>query len=92
MSKLVKFQISSTSHPSKILISNAWVVENVDLPLFKIDSSTINKQWHHLQDIQIEVGNSQEMSILIGADYPHLHISQDVRIGNDDESIAISSP
>ena len=32
------------------------------------------------------------MSILIGADYPHLHISQDVRIGNDDESIAISTP
>ena len=60
MSKLVNFQISSPSHPSKILISNAWVVENLDLPRFKINS-TINKQWNHLQDIQIEVDNSQEI-------------------------------
>ena len=29
---------------------------------------------------------------MIGADYPHLHISQDVQIGNDDEPIAISTP
>ena len=90
MSKLVNFQISSPSHPSKILISNAWVVENLDLSRFKINS-TINKQWNHLQDIQIEVDNSQEISILIGADYPHLHISKDVRIGNDNEPIAIST-
>ena len=40
----------------------------------------INKPWNHLQDVPIEVNNSQEMSILIGADYPHFHISQDVQI------------
>ena len=87
MSKLVNFQISS-----KIRISNAWVVENLDLPQFTINSNTINKQWNHLLDIQIEVDNSQEISVLIGADYLHLHISQDVRIGNDDGPIAISTP
>ena len=92
MSKLVNFQISSPSHPSKILILSAWVVENLDLPRFKINSNTtINKQWNHLQDIQIEVDNFQEISILMSADYPHLHISQDVRIGNDNEPIAIST-
>ena len=92
MSKLMNFQISSPSHPSKILISNTWVVENLDLVWFKINSNTINKQWNHLQDIQMEVDNSQEIPILIGADYPHLHISQDVQIGNNDEPIAISTP
>ena len=92
MSKLVNFQILSPSHPLKILISNAWVVENLDLLRFTINSNTINKQWNHLQDIQIEVDNSQEISVLIGADYPHLHISKDVGIGNDDEPIAISTP
>ena len=71
---------------------NAWVVENLDLPQFKINSSRINNQWNHLHDIQIEVDTFQEISILIGADYPHLHISQDVRIGNDDEPIPISTP
>ena len=44
MSKLVNFQISSPSHPSKILILNACVVEHLDLPRFKINSNTINKQ------------------------------------------------
>ena len=58
------------------------------MPRFTINSNTINKQWNHLQDIQIEVDNSQE----IGADYPYLQIRQDVRIGNDDEPIAISTP
>ena len=91
MSKLVDFQVSSLSYPPKIQISNAWLVENLDLLRFKINSNTINKQWNHLQDIQIEVDNSQEISILIGADYPHLHISKDVRIGNDNEPIAIST-
>ena len=85
----MNFQISSPSHPSKILISNTWVVENLDLVRFKINSNTINKQWNHLQDIQMEVDNSQEIPILIGADYPHLHISQDVQIGNNDEPIAM---
>ena len=86
----MNFQISSPSHPSKILILSAWVVENLDLPRFKINSNTtINKQWNHLQDIQIEVDNFQEISILMSADYSHLHISQDVRIGNDSEPIAI---
>ena len=37
----------------------------------------------------MEVDNSQEIPILIGADYPHLHISQDVQIGNNDEPIAM---
>ena len=92
MSKLVNFQISSPSHPSKILISNAWVVENLDLPPFTINSNTINKQWNHLQDIQIEIDNSEEISVFIGADYPHLYISQDVQIGNDHEPMAISTP
>ena len=39
----------------------------------------INKQCNHLQDVQIEVDNSQEISILIGADYPYLHINRDRR-------------
>ena len=64
MSKLVNFQISSPSHLSKILISNTWVVENLDLLRFKINSNTINKQWNHLQDIQMEVDNSQEIMAL----------------------------
>ena len=60
-STMSKFQISSPSHPSQILISNAKVVEHLDLPRFKINRNTISKQWKHLQDIQIEIDNSQEI-------------------------------
>ena len=74
MSKLVNCQISSPSDPSKILVSNAWVVENLDLLRFTFNNNTIKKQWNYLQDIQIEVDNSKEISILIVADYPYLHI------------------
>ena len=74
MSNLVNSQISPPSDPSKILVSNAWVVENLDLLRFTFNNNTIKKQWNYLQDIQIEADNSKEISILIVADYPHLHI------------------
>ena len=87
MSKLVDFQVSSLSYPPKIQISNAWLVENLNLLRFKINSNTINKQWNHLQDIQVEVDNSREILVLVDVDYPHLHVNQDVRLGNDDEPL-----
>ena len=73
MSKLMNFQISPPLHSSKILILNAWVFKNLDLPWFKVNSNMNNKQWNHLEDIEIKVDNSQDISTLIGADYPHLH-------------------
>ena len=86
ISKLVNFHIFSPSHPSKIPISNEWVVENLDLPRFKINKNTIKKEWKHFQDLPIEVDNSKEISILIGADFPHLHLSRSVRIGIRDRT------
>ena len=85
--KFVNFYIFSPLHPSKIPISNAWVVENLDLPRFKINKNTIKKEWKHLQDLPIEVDNNKEISILIGADFPHLHLSRNVRIGKETEPI-----
>ena len=34
--KLVNFHIFSPLHPSKIPISSAWVVENLDLKIFRL--------------------------------------------------------
>ena len=45
ISKLVNFHIFYPLQPSKIPISNAWVVENLDLLLrFKINKNTIKKE------------------------------------------------
>ena len=92
MSKLVIFDISSSTHPSKLPISNAWVIDSLDLPRFRINKDTFRNRWTHLQDIEIEVDDTQEISILIGADFPQLHVSQDVRIGKENEPIAILTP
>ena len=81
--KLVNFHISSPLHSSKIPISNAWLVENLDLPRFKINKNTIKNEWKHLQDLLIEVDISKEISILIGADFHFLHLSYNVRIGKE---------
>ena len=86
ISKLVNFHIFYPLQPSKIPICNAWVVENLDLLLrFKINKNTIKKEWRHLQNLPIEVDNSKEISILIGADFPHLHLSRNTRIGKETE-------
>ena len=44
ISKPVNFHIFFPLHPSKIPIANAWVVENLDLPRFKINKNTIKKE------------------------------------------------
>ena len=62
----------------KHLFSNAWVVENLDLPRFKINKNTIKKEWKHLPDLPTGVDNSKEISILIEADFFHLHLSRNV--------------
>ena len=62
------------------------------MPRFKINKNTIKKEWKHLQDLPIEVDNSKEISILIGADFPHLHLSRSVRIGKETEPIAVLTP
>ena len=67
-------------------------MENADLPRFKINKNTIKKEWKHLQALPIEVDNSKEISILIGADFLHLHLSRSARIGKETEPIAILTP
>ena len=58
----------------------------------KINKNTIKKEWRHLQNLPIEVDNSKEISILIGPDFPHLHLTRSVRIGKETEPIAILTP
>ena len=79
-------------YPSKTPIANAWVAENLDLPRFEINKYTIKKEWKHLQDLLIEVDYSKEISILVGVEFPHLHLSRNIRIEKETEPIAILIP
>ena len=88
-SKLVNFSISNGSHPGKISVKNAWIIENFNLPPNKIDNAEIKDKWPHLKDVQLNFSNTRDVSILIGADMPTLHISQEIRKGKPNDPIAI---
>ena len=83
-SKLVNFSISLSHHPSPINISNAWVVENLNLPAYRMKND-----FAHLRDIKLEQLHDKSISILIVADKPHLHLYTESRIGNTNEPVAL---
>ena len=62
-SKFVNFSVSSNCHPFCIEISNAWVVDNLNLP-----SYTMANDCPHLRDFDLERTSDKSISILIGAE------------------------
>ena len=88
---LVNFSISSGSHPGKINIKNAWIVENLNLLPNKIDNVEIKNKWPHLKNVKLDFSISRDISILIGADMPTLYIGQEIRKGKPSEPIAIKT-
>ena len=85
---MVKFSICSTHHPDQIEVKNAWVVDSLNLPSQPISKAEIQQKWSHLRDVPIDVSD-KDISILIGADLPHLYICHDVISGNQNESTAM---
>ena len=77
--KLVNFSVSSNSHPERNNISNAWVVKNLTIQTRKMDTKNIATKYPYLADIAIDTQTPSEISILVGADQPHLHLYTDVR-------------
>ena len=49
--------------------------------MVKVSKEDKKSKWDHLKDISIETSNL-DISLLIGADMPHLHISLDVVSGD----------
>ena len=89
--KLVNFSVSSNSHPERVNISNAWVVKNLTIQARKMDTKNIAAKYPYLADIAKDTQTSLEISILIGADQPHLHLYTDVRKRNPNEPVALQT-
>ena len=83
-SKLVTFSVLSNFHPPRIEISNAWVVDNLNLPSYEL-----TKDFSYLRDIDLERTSDKGISILIGADMPELHLDRDKRIGDRDQPVGL---
>ena len=50
-SNLVSFSLSSPSHPQYITITNAWVVEELDIPTPKFSLHHLSSQYPHLSNV-----------------------------------------
>ena len=58
------------------------------MPRQKVAPNDIKKRWPHLKDIPLETSD-KEISVLLGADLPQLHISYDVRVGENDHPVGM---
>ena len=81
-SKLVNFNISSSSHPDKIQINHSNVVNKLNYPARKVLSANIKEKWSHLRNISFpELHVDGDVSVLIGADLRYLHVHNETFLG-----------
>ena len=58
------------------------------MPQQKVAPNDIKNRWPYLKDIPFETSD-KEISVLIGADLPQLHINYDVRVGENDHPVGM---
>ena len=88
--KLVSFQLSSSSHPNPIKLSNVWVVDDLNIPFSKVSFNLTKKRLSHIQDLPL-LTDSNKISLIIGADMPEFHLHLEYRHGNPGEPIGIKT-
>ena len=79
--------MSSKLHPITIKFEYVWVVDELNLVPYKINQN-FRKQFEHLKDINFDT-SSTDVSLLIGADMPELHLPNEIRKGDKNEPIGI---
>lgn len=82
--------MSSNHSPEKMKIENAWVIENLNLPSVKVSKEDIQNKWEHLKESSIEMLNLN-VSLIVGADMSHQHISLDLSSEDKNDQIGVSS-
>ena len=68
-----------SSHPEKNAIDNAFVVLNLNVRHYKTDINEIRSSFPSFIDTKLLKINTTDVTILIGADFPKLHIHKDFR-------------
>ena len=89
-SNLVTFNLPSPSHPQYITITNAWVVEELDIPTPRFSLHHLSSQYPHLSNVPF-TPLTEKISILIGADMPELHLHSNCKLGRPSEPVAIET-
>ena len=78
-------------HPEKISIDNAFVVPNLNVRYHKIDINKIRSSFPSFKDIELPKLNNTDVTILIGADFPKLHIHKDFKYISDEDPCAVKT-
>ena len=71
----------------RIKFENVWAVDKLNLMPYKINQN-FQKQFEHLKDIHFDTSSS-DVSLLIGAGMPELHLPNEIRKGNENEPVGI---
>ena len=59
------------------------------MPKHEINPDHLRNKFSHLKDVDFHLSDVDNVSILIGADIPELHICYDVRQGSKNQPIAL---
>ena len=62
---------------------------HLNLPKHEINPHHLRNKFSHLKDVDFHLSDAENVSILIGADIPELHICYDVRQGSKTQAIAL---
>ena len=89
--KCVSFELSSDSHPTSISVDGAWVISNMDIPVFQYSKERASSRWKHLEGIDLPDLRGDGVKLLIGSDMAHLLLHLDTRRGRQDEPIAVKT-
>ena len=73
-------------------MTNLSVGDKLKLPKQKIDIEGLKDSYQHLRDLDFTSTDDNDAVILIGADFPQLLLYRDIKIGKDQEPIAITRP
>ena len=89
-SKLVSFQLSSSSHPNPIKLSHLWVVNYLNIPFSNVSFNVTKKPLPHVQDLPLSTA-SNKISLIIRADMPEFHLHLEYKRGNPGNPIGIKT-
>ena len=69
-----------------VYIKDVWTVS---LNTFADMKQYVQPEWIHVQDLNIPDIHPQQVKMLIGINVPKVHIQSDIRVGRDDQPIAV---
>ena len=90
-SKLVSFEIYSDSQPDPFTITNVWVVSNLSVKYRKDNPNSVKLSYTHLRDIPIPKLHPEDVTLIIGTDFPKLLLNQEYKEGKHCEPYAIKT-